>query len=148
MMMRNFWGENLFDEWMEDAFAGFADMDRNLYGKHAKNMMKTDVQEQDSGYQVAIELPGFEKSEISAELQNGSLTITAAKSLDKDEQDKSGKYIRRERYSGTMQRSFYVGDGVRQEDIRAEYKNGVLKLEIPKVDANAVSQNKYIAIEG
>ncbi len=148
MMIRNFWGENLFDEWMEDAFAGFANIDRSLYGKHAKNMMKTDVQEHDEGYQVAIELPGFEKSEISAELQNGNLTVTAARSLDNDQQDKDGKYIRRERYAGTMQRSFYVGSGVRQEDIRAEYKNGVLKLEIPKPDAKAVAQNKYIAIEG
>lgn len=148
MMLPSIFGENLFDEWMGNAFSNFANVDKELYGKHAKNMMKTDVKETDNAYQVAIELPGFDRSEISAELQDGYLTITASKGLDKDEQDQEGRYIRRERYAGAMQRSFYVGKAVQQEDIRAKYESGVLKLEIPKKDAKAIEQSKYIAIEG
>lgn len=148
MLMPSIFGENLFDEWMGNAFSGFANVDKELYGKHSKNMMKTDVKETEEAYQVAIELPGFDKSEISAELQNGYLTVTASKGLDKDEQDKDGRYIRRERYAGAMQRSFYVGEAVQQEDIRAKYESGVLKLEIPKREAKAIERNKYIAIEG
>lgn len=141
-------GEDLFDDWMGRAFSDFADMDKALYGKHAKNMMKTDVKEKDGTYQVAIELPGFDKSEISVQLENGYLTITASKGLDKDEKEKDGKFIRKERYAGAMQRSFYVGEGVQQKDIRAKYENGVLHLEIPKEEPKQVEQDKYIAIEG
>lgn len=148
MLLPSIFGENLFDEWMGNAFSDFANVDKELYGKHSKNMMKTDVKELDGAYQVAVELPGFDKSEISVELQNGYLTITAAKGLDKDEQDKEGKYIRRERYAGSMQRSFYVGESVRQEDVKAKYESGVLKLEVPKQDAKAVEQSRYISIEG
>lgn len=141
-------GEDLFDDWMGRAFSDFADMDKALYGKHAKNMMKTDVKEKDGTYQVAMELPGFDKSEISVQLENGYLTITASKGLDKDEKEKDGKFIRKERYAGAMQRSFYVGEGVQQKDIRAKYENGVLHLEIPKEEPKQVEQDKYIAIEG
>lgn len=148
MMLPSILGENLFDEWMGDVFSNFKNVDRELYGKHSKNMMKTDVKETEDAYQVAVELPGFDKSEISAELRDGYLTITASKGLDKEEQDKEGRYIRRERYAGAMQRSFYVGGTVRQEDIRAKYESGVLKLEVPKRDAKAVEQSRYIAIEG
>ena len=148
MMLPSIFRENLFDEWMGNAFANFANVDRELYGKHSKNLMKTDVKETDGAYQVAVELPGFDRSEITAELQDGYLTITASKSLDKDEQDKDGRYIRRERYAGAMQRSFYVGKAVRQEDIRAKYESGILKLEVPKQDVKAVEQSRYIAIEG
>ena len=143
-------GEDLFDEMMnfpfEDEFFG---KHNPLYGKHAKNMMKTDVRETDGSYEVDIDLPGFKKDEISAELKNGYLTISAAKGLDKDEKDKkTGNYIRRERYAGSMSRSFYVGDDVAQEDIHAKFENGILQLTIPKKDAKAVEQNNYIAIEG
>ena len=148
MMLPSIFGENLFDEWMGNAFSGLMNADRELYGKRSKNMMKTDVKETDGAYQVAVELPGFDKSEISAELRDGYLTITASKGLDKDEQDKDGRYIRRERYVGAMQRSFYVGGQVRQEDIYAKYENGILKLEVPKQDAKSVEQSRYIAIEG
>lgn len=148
MLLPSIFGENLFDEWMGNAFSRLANMDKELYGKHSQNMMKTDVKEMDGAYQVAVELPGFDKSEISVELQNGYLTINAAKGLDKDEQDQDGKYIRRERYAGSMQRSFYVGESVRQEDIKAKYESGVLKLEVPKQDAKAMEQSRYIAIEG
>ena len=142
-------GENLFDDWMDFPFDDdFFGRKNPLYGKHAKNMMKTDVRETDNGYELDIDLPGFKKDEISAQLKDGYLTISAAKGLDKDEKEKDGKYIRRERYAGTMSRSFYVGEGVEQDDIHAKYENGILKLSIPKKDAKEVEQKKYISIEG
>ena len=119
-----------------------------LYGKHAKNLMKTDIREHDNGYELDIDLPGFKKDEISIDLDNGYLTISAAKGLDKDEQDKKGKYIRKERYAGAMQRSFYVGDAVTEEDVKAKFEDGILRLSIPKKDAKAVETKKTIAIEG
>lgn len=148
MLMPSIFRDNLLDNWMGNAFAGFADIDKALYGKNAGNMMKTDVQEADGKYQVSVDLPGFDKNEISAELKDGYLTITASRNLNNDQQDENGRYIRRERYGGTMQRSFYVGGHVQQEDIRAKYENGVLRLEIPKEDSPAVEKSRYIAIEG
>ena len=110
--------------------------------------MKTDVKEKDGNYEVAIDLPGFKKDEITAELKDGYLTISAAKGLDKDEKDKEGKYIRRERYSGQCARTFYVGEAVTQEDIKAKFEDGILKVTIPKVEPKKVEDKKYIAIEG
>lgn len=127
---------------------GFPEVDKALYGKHANNVMKTDVKETDTGYEVDIDLPGFKKDEINAQLDNGYLTISAAKGLDKDEKDKKGKYIRKERYAGAMSRSFYVGEGVTQEDIKAKYEDGILRLSVPKKEDKAVENKKYIAIEG
>ena len=144
--MPSIFGENLFnDDWMN---FGFPEVDKALYGKHAGNVMKTDVKETETCYEVDIDLPGFKKDEINAKLDNGYLTISAAKGLDKDEQDKNGKYIRRERYAGSMSRSFYVGEGVTEEDIKAKYEDGILRLVVPKKDAKAVENKKYIAIEG
>ena len=146
MLMPSIFGENLFnDDWMD---FGFPEVDKALYGKHANNVMKTDVKETDTGYEVDIDLPGFKKDEINAQLDNGYLTISAAKGLDKDEKDKKGKYIRKERYAGAMSRSFYVGEGVTQEDIKAKYEDGILRLSGPKKEAKAVENKKYIAIEG
>ncbi len=146
MLMPSIFGENLFnDDWMD---FGFPEVDKALYGKHANNVMKTDVKETDTGYEVDIDLPGFKKDEINAQLDNGYLTISAAKGLDKDEKDKKGKYIRKERYAGAMSRSFYVGEGVIQEDIKAKYEDGILRLSVPKKEAKAVENKKYIAIEG
>ena len=146
MLMPSIFGENLFnDDWMD---FGFSEVDKALYGKHANNVMKTDVKETDTGYEVDIDLPGFKKDEINAQLDNGYLTISAAKGLDKDEKDKKGKYIRKERYAGAMSRSFYVGEGVTQEDIKAKYEDGILRLSVPKKEAKAVENKKYIAIEG
>ena len=144
--MPSIFGENLFnDDWMD---FGFPEVDKALYGKHANNVMKTDVKETDTGYEVDIDLPGFKKDEINAQLDNGYLTISAAKGLDKDEKDKKGKYIRKERYAGAMSRSFYVGEGVTQEDIKAKYESGILRLSIPKKEAKQVETTKRIAIEG
>ena len=150
MLMPSIFGENLFDDdWMNFPFdRDFWGKKNPLYGKNAKNMMKTDIREHDNGYEVDVDLPGFKKDEISLELESGYLTVSAAKGLDKDEKDKKGKYIRRERYAGAMQRSFYVGDTLTQEDIKAKYDNGILSISIPKKDAKAVETKKTIAIEG
>ena len=146
MLMPSIFGENLFnDDWMD---FGFPEVDKALYGKHAGHVMKTDVKETDASYEVDIDLPGFKKDEISAKLDDGYLTISASKGLDKDEKNKEGKYIRKERYAGAMSRSFYVGGDVTEEDIKAKYEDGILRLSIPKKETKAVENKKYIAIEG
>ena len=152
MMMPSIFGENLFDDdWMNFPFEqDFWGKKNPLYGKHAKNLMKTDIREHDAGYEVDIDLPGFKKDEIKVSLDNGYLSIAAAKGLDKDEQEKdTGKYIRRERYAGSCERSFYVGEDMTEEDIKGEFKHGILKLFVPKKEAKpAVPERKFIAIEG
>ena len=148
MLMPSIFGENLFDDDWFDFDRDFWGRKNPLYGKNAKNIMKTDIREHDEGYELDVDLPGFKKDEISVELDDSYLTISAAKGLDKDEQEKKGKYIRKERYAGAMQRSFYVGDAVTQEDIKAKFEDGILKLSIPKKDAKAVETKKTIAIEG
>lgn len=150
MLLPSIFGENLFDDdWMFPFDSDFFGKNNPLYGKHAKNLMKTDVRETESSYEVDIDLPGFKKDEIKAQLENGYLTVSAAKGLDKDEQDQKGKYIRQERYAGAMSRSFYIGEEVSQDEIRAKYENGILRLTIPKKDAKpAVEEKKHIAIEG
>ena len=145
MLMPSIFGENLFDDWMDFSFP---DIDKKLYGKHAKNVMKTDIKEKDEGYELVVDLPGFLKDEIEVQLENGYLTISAAKGLDKDETDKNGKYLRQERYAGSMSRSFYVGEGITEEDIHGKFENGILKLDIPKEEVRKVEQKKRIAIEG
>ena len=149
MMMPSIFGENLFDDFMNDfAFPAFPSVEKELYGKHAKNLMKTDVKESDKEYEVSMDIPGFKKDEIKIELNNGYLTISAAKGLDKDEEEKDKKYVRHERYAGSMSRSFYVGDQVTADDIHPTYENGILSFSIPKVDEKKVEEKKYIAIEG
>lgn len=144
----------MFDNFMNDfSFyndAPFENVEKKLYGHHAKNVMKTDIKETDEGYELEIDLPGFTKDEVKVSLDNGYMTVSAAKGLDKDEQEKkSGKYIRRERYAGACERSFYVGDEITEEDVKGEFKHGMLKLFIPKKEAKpAVEQKKYISIEG
>ena len=145
MLMPSIFGENLFDDWMDFSFP---DIDKALYGKHAKNEMKTDVRETEDGYELDIDLPGFKKDEVTAQLDNGYLTIQASKGLDKEQKDKKGKYIRKERYAGSMSRSFYVGDAITEEDVHAKYEDAILKLSVPKKEAKAVEQTKHIAIEG
>lgn len=140
----------MFDSFMEDfAFPSFPDIDRTLYGKNARNLMKTDVKEVEDGYVVDIDLPGFHKDEIRMELDHGNLTVSAAKGLDKDEKDEKGTYVRRERYVGSMSRSFYVGEHVTEEDIHPKYENGILSFHIPRQERKAIEEQKhYIAIEG
>ena len=148
--MPSIFGENFFDDFMNDfAFPAFPDVDKTLYGKHAKNLMKTDVKEKEDGFQVDIDLPGFKKDEIQIELHDGTVTVSAEKGLDKDEQDKDGKYIRRERYAGGMSRSFYVGEHITEADIHPKYENGILSFFVPKAKEQAVEEKKhYISIEG
>ena len=144
-------GENLmdvFDGFDRSFFRNFGNMDRALYGKHAQNMMKTDVKETDEGYEVDIDLPGFKKDEIQLELNNGYLTISTQKALEKDEKNKKGRMLRQERYAGMMQRSFYVGDHITEEDVKASYESGVLHLVLPKKDAPKMPEKKTIQIEG
>ena len=154
MLMPSIFGENLFDEFMSD-FPFLDDRDlrkteKKLYGHNAKHLMKTDIKENDSGFELEMDLPGFKKDEIKVSLDNGYMTVSAAKGLDQDEQEKkSGKYIRRERYAGACERSFYVGEEVTQEDIKGEFKHGILKLFVPKKEPKpAVEEKKYITIEG
>ena len=134
-MLPVLFGENLFDDFFDDSFEReLRAMNRNpLYGKHGRNLMKTDVREKSGGYELTMDLPGFKKDEVTAELNDGYLTISAAKGLDKDEQEKeSGRYIRRERYAGACQRSFYVGEEITEDDIRATFKHGILRLFVQR----------------
>lgn len=154
MLMPNIFGENLFDDFFND-FPFYNDRDmkkaeRKLYGHRAKNLMKTDIKEKGDSYILEMDLPGFKKDEIQVSLENGYLTVQAARGVDKDEQEKkTGRYIRQERYAGACERSFYVGDDLTQDDIKGEFHHGVLKLTIPKKEAKpAVEQSKYISIEG
>ena len=143
MMMPSIFGENLSNDWMDFSFP---DVDRKLYGKHVDRIMKTDVREKEDAYEVMIDLPGFKKEEVKIELKNGNLTIHAAKTLDKEEK-KEGKYIRQERYSGNMSRSFYVGENVKVQDVQAKFENGILTLDIPKKDPKKpVEENHYVTI--
>lgn len=144
-------GENLmdvFDDFDRNFFCGFGNVDRALYGKHAQHMMKTDVKETDEGYEVDVDLPGFKKDDIHLELNNGYLTISTEKSLEKTNENKKGKMLRQERYSGVMQRSFFVGEHMTEEDIKASYESGVLHIIVPKKDAPRVPEKKTILIEG
>ena len=147
-MLPSIFRDNLFDDMFDFDFdKEFNRMMRPLYGKHAQNMMKTDVRETDNSYELDIDLPGFKKDEIKVELDNGYLSISAAKGLDKDEEKKDGKYIRRERYAGSMNRTFYVGSQLTQQDIQAKFEDGILKISVPKKDVQQVAQNNHIAIE-
>ena len=151
MLYPSIFHESIFDDLMDFDFPSFRDfgnVDKKLYGKHAANVMKTDVREHEDGFEVVMDLPGFKKDEITLDLENGYLTVTAAKGLDQDEKDKKGKLIRQERYAGTMCRSFYVGENLTEEDIKAKFEDGVLKLSVPKKEAPKIPEKKSIMIEG
>ena len=144
-------GDNLmdvFNDFDRDFFRGFWRPEHELYGNNAGHMMKTDVKETENGYEVDVDLPGFKKDDIHLELNNGTLTISAQKSVEKNEDNDQGKVLRQERYSGSMSRSFYVGDQMTEEDIKAKYEDGVLHLTVPKKDARKVPEKKTIMIEG
>ena len=133
-MLPSIFGENLFDDFFADPVGMMPAGRRSdpLYGKHAQNLMKTDVREKDNAYELDVDLPGFKKDEITVDLKDGYLTIGASKGLDKDQSDENGKYIRRERYAGVCSRSFYVGENIRPEEIGAKYEDGILRLSVPK----------------
>ena len=147
-MLPSIFGESIFDDWMDTPCEKeFFGRKNPLYGKHAKNIMKTDVKETDKSYEFDIDLPGFKKDEITAKLENGYLTVTAQKGLDKDEQNKEGQYIRRERYTGSCSRTFYIGDEIDENAVSAKFEDGILKLNVPKMTQPQVEQTKHIAIE-
>ena len=153
MLTPSVFGKDFFDDLFEFPFYDDRDMqklEKKLYGRRGKNLMKTDIKDTDKAYELEMDLPGFKKDEIKVSLENGYMTIEAAKGLDKDEKEKeTGKYIRKERYAGACTRSFYVGEEVDPDEIKAEFKHGILKLFVPKKEAKpAVEENKYIAIEG
>ena len=131
-MLPSIFGENLFDDFFDDGFLNAFGGRNPLFGKHAKNMMKTDVRETDSTYEIDVDLPGFKKDEINVNLEDGYLTISAAKGLDKDEKAPEGKYIRQERYTGACSRSFYVGTDLQPKDVSAKFTDGILELTFPK----------------
>ena len=139
MLMPSIFGEDLFDDWMRFPLGSY----------NESSLMKTDIRDNDGHYELDVDMPGFSKEDIKVELKDGYLTISASTKKDNDEKDENGKYIRRERYMGSCSRSFQVGDSVKQEDIKAKFENGILKLTVPKEEAQPkVEENKYIAIEG
>ena len=152
MLLSNIFTNGLFDDFFDDAWFN-RDMrkaEKKLYGHRGKNIMNTDIKEHDEGYELYMDLPGFTKDEVKVSLENGYLTVEAAKGLDEDKEDKkNSKYICRERYAGDCRRSFYVGDALTQEDIKASFKHGILKLEVPKKEKKPeIEKKNYVAIEG
>ena len=149
MMMPSIFGENLFDDWMDFPFEREFYTRRNpQYTQTANQLMKTDIREKEGSYELDVDLPGFKKEDLKLQLENGYLTISAVRNTKKDEKDEKGKYIRQERYTGAVSRSFYLGESITEEDIHAKFEDGILKLSIPKEDAKAVEAKKYITIEG
>ena len=147
-MLPSIFGESLFDDWMELPFRGFAsDVDHKLYGKHAARMMKTDLKEHDDGYELSVDLPGFKKEQIELQLRNGYLTITASKGLEEEEKNKKGRIVHQERYTGSMSRSFYVGEHVTEDQIKARFENGVLIVDFPKDEPKKLPERRTILIE-
>ena len=145
MFMPAIFGTKGFDDFMDFSFP---DVNKELYGKRAPQMMKTDVREAGDNYEVDVDLPGFKKDEIDIRLEKGNLTISASKGVEKDEEDNNGKYVRRERYTGAMSRSFYIGEGITVKDIKAKYENGILSLTVPKKARPEIEENVKVAIDG
>ena len=151
MFYPKLFNDNLFDDFMNFDFPRFPSMgnaERKLYGKEPAAIMKTDVRELDDHYEVDIDLPGFKKDEIKLELENGNLTVSAARNVTEEEKSEEGKVIRQERYMGAMQRNFYVGEFITEEDVKAKFEDGVLKLNVPKKEAPKPPEKKSIMIEG
>ena len=142
MLVPSIFGEDLFDTFFDD-FKRPARSNTNI------NVMRTDIKETDAGFELDIDLPGYKKEDVQAELKDGYLTISAKTNTTREEKDENGKYIRKERYSGSCSRSFQVGEQIEQQDIKAKFEDGILKVTVPKKDAKpAVEENKYIMIEG
>lgn len=149
MLTPKIFTDNVFDDWF-DPFGMMKEMnrvDRKLYGKHTNREMLMDVKDHEDHYEVEIDLPGFRKEDINIELNDGYMTVSASKGLDEDEKDHKGKIVRQERYSGMMSRSFYVGEGITNEEVHAKYENGVLKLDIPKKEYEKIAHKNTIMIE-
>ena len=146
MLMPTIFGENLFDSFMDDF--GVPSVDRISASKNTSNLMRTDIKETETSYELDVELPGYKKEDVKVQLKDGYLTVNASKQENNDVKDDNGKYLRRERYSGSMSRSFYVGEDTQESDIKAKFENGVLSLAFPKEQPKKIEEPKYIAIEG
>lgn len=148
-MLPSVFGENLFDVFDNsfDSMFNNAFLRSPVMGKRGAHVMKTDVRETENAYELDVDVPGFKKDEVNVQLEKGYLTISAGKRLDKEEQDKKGSYIRRERYEGACSRSFYVGENVRKEDISAKLDDGILRLTFPKKGQDEIEQSRTITIE-
>ena len=143
MLLPSIFGESLLDEFFDHPHQ------RTHFQSHTSEMMRTDVKDLGNAYELTMNLPGIKKENVKAELKDKYLTISAASISHKDEKDSDGVYIRRERYAGTCSRSFYVGENVKQEDIKARFEDGTLKLQVPKNSKEVVVENpNYITIEG
>lgn len=145
MLMPRLFGESIFDDFMDFSYPRFG---RFVHTGNTRDIMRTDVKENDQGYEIDMDLPGYKKEDVKAQLKDGYLIIQAVQNVNNDQKDDDGKYIRRERYSGSVSRSFYVGDKITEEDIHARFEDGILKLTLPKKDSHKVEENNYIAIEG
>lgn len=149
MLMPRIFDDDFFEDWIHwPVSRSLADTEKQLYGKRAPHVMRTDIREQEDHYDVDIDLPGFKKEEIDLSLEKGYLTVSATKGVDKDETDRQGRLIRQERYAGAMQRSFYVGTALTEEEIKARFEDGVLKLLVPKKTAPKLPEKRSILIEG
>ena len=138
MLMPSIFGENLLDDFFDYPFGRSSTFD----------MMNTDIKDTDAGYEITMNMPGVKKEDVKAELKDGYLTIRATANTSKDKKGSDGRYIRRERYAGACERSFYVGENLTEADIKGEFKHGILKLFVPKKEAKpAVEEKKYITIE-
>lgn len=142
MLFPRLFNEDLFDDDFEDLMPS-----RMVFGKHEKNWMKTDIKDMGNSYELDVDLPGFKKDEVHVELENGYLTIRADKNHENDEKDSKGNYIRQERYYGSCSRSFYVGDDIKHEDVKAKFEDGILHLNLPKLEKEVLDNKKYISIE-
>lgn len=141
MLMPSIFGENLFDDFMDDFMM-------NRGARSVQNVMKTDIKETDDSYELKIEMPGYRKEDVKAQLKDGYLTISAETDNSSEEKNEEGKYIRRERYTGAVSRSFFVGKDLTEEDIKARFENGILHIALPKEAPKKIEENKYITIEG
>lgn len=150
MLMPSIFNDRLFEDWMDFPFRSvFSDRQNPIVKNYTAGMMKTDIKDKDGFYELDMELPGFKKEDVNAQLRDGYLTITANQNVSNEEKDEKGNYIRQERYTGQCSRSFFVGKDLKEEDIKAKFENGMLYLKFPKEDAREkVEENKFIAIEG
>ena len=149
MLYPKLFNDSIFDDFFDfPSFRAPAEAERKLYGKHAAGLMKTDIRDKDGNYELDIDLPVFKKDEISLTLDNGYLVVGARKMLNEEEKDDKGTLLRQERYSGAMQRSFYVGDGIAETDVKAKFEDGVLRLSFPKEKEPELPEKKTILIEG
>ncbi|MBQ1316753.1 MAG: Hsp20/alpha crystallin family protein [Lachnospiraceae bacterium] len=147
MYLPSIFGDNLVDDFFDDF--NFFRPARPAVRTERTKLMRTDIRETDTGYELDVELPGYKKEDLNLELTNGYLNISAEKNTSKEEKDKNGRVVRQERYTGSMKRSFYVGEEITEEDIKAKFEDGILKLQVPKKEIEEkVPEKKTIAIEG